>query len=74
VRDQEFISGELDTGFISRFNQRRVPLERSEQDRDLAVIAAALHYVKNRQQPVRVANSLSKWKLSGREFKSNHRG
>jgi acetyl/propionyl-CoA carboxylase alpha subunit len=72
VRDPEFIEARLDTGFIARFNERRTALETTEENRDLAVIAAALHYAKH-QQPVRVANSVSKWKLSGREIKSNHR-
>jgi acetyl-CoA carboxylase biotin carboxylase subunit len=73
VRDQEFIDARLDTGFIARFNERRTPLEPIEQDRDLAIIAAALHYAKNQQQPVRTQNSVSKWKLSARETKSNYR-
>jgi acetyl-CoA carboxylase biotin carboxylase subunit len=72
VRDQEFISARLDTGFIARFNERRVEPEQSQEDVDLAVIAAALHYVKQQPQ-IGVQNSVSKWKLSGREIKSNHR-
>ena len=72
VRDAEFISARLDTGFIARFNERRVAPEPSQEDADLAMIAAALHYVKHQPQ-IRVQNSLSKWKLSGREIKSNHR-
>jgi acetyl-CoA carboxylase, biotin carboxylase subunit len=72
VRDQEFISARLDTGFIARFNERRVEPEQSQADVDLAVIAAALHYVKQQPQ-IGVQNSVSKWKLSGREIKSNHR-
>jgi acetyl-CoA carboxylase, biotin carboxylase subunit len=72
VRDPEFIAGKLDTGFISRFNERRREPQSSVQDRDIAIIAAALHYVTN-QQPIRVQNAVSKWKLSSREVKSNHR-
>lgn len=72
VRDPEFISARLDTGFISRFNERQVAPEVSEQDVDLAVIAAALHYVKHQPQ-IRVQNTASKWKLASREIKSNHR-
>jgi acetyl-CoA carboxylase biotin carboxylase subunit len=72
VRDQDFISARLDTGFIARFNERRVEPEQSQEDVDLAVIAAALHYVKQQPQ-IGVQNSVSKWKLSGREIKSNHR-
>ena len=73
VRDPEFISARLDTGFISRFNERRREPEVSVEDQDLAIIAAALHYIKTQQQTVRVQNSVSKWKLSAREIKSNHR-
>ena len=72
VRDEEFVAGRLDTGFISRFNERRVERERSVEDQDLAIIAAALHYVKHQPQ-IRVQNSVSKWKLAAREIKSNHR-
>jgi acetyl-CoA carboxylase biotin carboxylase subunit len=72
VRDQEFIDARLDTGFIPRFNERQTQPQISREDTDLAIIAAALHYTKN-QQPIRVTNSVSKWKLSARETKSNHR-
>jgi len=72
VRDREFIDARLDTGFISRFNERRTQPGISTEDTDLAIVAAALHYTKN-QQPVQVQNSVSKWKLSAREIKSNHR-
>ena len=71
VRDEEFVAGRLDTGFISRFNERRSEPQISTEDTDLALIAAALHYVKH-QQPVAVQNPVSKWKLSGRETKGNH--
>ena len=72
VRDPEFISAKLDTGFISRFNERSTAPEPSQEDSDLALIAAALHYVKHQPQ-IRVQNSVSKWKLASREAKSNHR-
>jgi acetyl/propionyl-CoA carboxylase alpha subunit len=72
VRDEEFIEARLDTGFISRFNERHRKPETSSEDQDLAIIAAALHYAKQ-QSPVRTQNAISKWKLSARETKSNHR-
>jgi acetyl-CoA carboxylase biotin carboxylase subunit len=72
VRDREFIDARLDTGFIARFNERQSPPQISTEDTDLAIIAAALHYAKH-QQPIRVQNAVSKWKLSARETKSNHR-
>jgi acetyl-CoA carboxylase biotin carboxylase subunit len=72
VRDEEFIAARLDTGFISRFNERRIAPQISTEDADLAIVAAALHYAKH-QQPVRVEKPVSKWKLVARETKSNHR-
>jgi acetyl-CoA carboxylase biotin carboxylase subunit len=72
VRDEEFIEARLDTGFISRFNKRQIQPQISTEDTDLAIIAAALHYAKNQPQ-LRIQNPLSKWKLSARETKSNHR-
>ena len=78
VKDQEFIEARLDTGFISRFNERR-ELARSvssaekdgieTQQEDIALIAAALHYIKFQKlsslnhQPRDIAN---RWKMSGR--------
>ena len=53
-------------------NERRREPQKSVEDIDLAIIAAALHYVKNQPQ-IRVQNSVSKWKLASREIKSNHR-
>src|SRR5436190_2285331 len=53
VRDEEFIAGHLDTGFIARFRQRAnsnvasSAQEVSEQEsraRDISLIAAALHH------------------------------
>lgn len=74
VRDAEFKSGQLDTGFISRFNQRRSAAggagSGGQTEDDIALIAAALHYAKlqreasrNGQKPL---DSKSRWKLSGR--------
>src|SRR5207247_679269 len=51
VRDEEFIAGRLDTGFIARFNERRYRTARGSErvtehvtERDIAIIAAALAY------------------------------
>ncbi len=76
VRDAEFQSGQLDTDFISRFNQRRSAVRESEdrgeqqaQD-DIALIAASIHYARlqrtasrNGQLPL---DTKSRWKMSGR--------
>ena len=50
VRDEEFVSGRLDTGFIARFNERRALDEASQVEADLAAIAAALSYSKRQQE------------------------
>ncbi len=42
VEDAEFIEGNLDTGFIPRFNERKKAQEISETEKDMALIAAAL--------------------------------
>ena len=76
VDDQEFIAGRLDTGFISRFNERReaaltrnvlgLDTEKTKL-RDLALIAAALAY-RQRQRPT-AASALSEqsnWQRAAR--------
>lgn len=42
--DDEFVSGKLDTGFIGRYNERKKPAVPSQDERDMALIAAALLY------------------------------
>ena len=69
MEDEEFIAGNLDTGFIPRFNERRTPAEISESDKDLAVIAAALAYQMRGAQvtsDVGQQNVQSRWAMSGR--------
>ncbi|MBK9439048.1 MAG: acetyl-CoA carboxylase biotin carboxylase subunit [Chloracidobacterium sp.] len=69
MEDEEFIAGNLDTGFIPRFNERRKPAEISESDKDLAVIAAALAYQMRGAQvtsDVGQQNVQSRWAMSGR--------
>jgi acetyl-CoA carboxylase biotin carboxylase subunit len=70
VRDQDFIDGQLDTGFISRFNERKSQLadRQDETDQDIAIIAAAIAFAgrqaersTNHQSP-----ATSKWKAAGR--------
>jgi acetyl-CoA carboxylase, biotin carboxylase subunit len=71
VRDQEFIEGRLDTGFITRFNERRKECglaQASSPQQDMAIIAASLSY----QRGISMARTNhhpredSKWKLAGR--------
>jgi acetyl-CoA carboxylase, biotin carboxylase subunit len=70
VKDSEFVSGKLDTGFITRFNERRASQEvkTNQVESDLAMIAAALSYALKQQQPATGQTSVvkSRWKMSGR--------
>ncbi|HEU4710478.1 MAG TPA: acetyl-CoA carboxylase biotin carboxylase subunit [Pyrinomonadaceae bacterium] len=69
VRDEEFIAGRLDTGFIGRFNERRVVVDPPQEHVDIAAIAAAIHYSRH-QQPAFVQPgaqvSDGRWKMAGR--------
>jgi len=70
VTDEEFVSGRLDTGFITRFNERRASqeVETNQVESDLATIAAALSYALHRQQTAAGQTSVvkSRWKMAGR--------
>ncbi len=74
VRDEEFIEGRLDTGFIAGFMERRAnaaPHEDSQEEarrRDIAILAAALNYVESQRQPTFEASprEQSKWRMAGR--------
>src|ERR1044071_8742673 len=79
VRDAEFIEGRLDTGFISRFFERRnlALKEKSSTDetdeaetkrRDMELVAAPLssaHKLKNASRPSDAPQQASRWKLAG---------
>ena len=69
VKDAEFISGQLDTGFIARFNERHAAqeVETNQVESDLAVIAAALSYALRRKQAAAQTSIVqSRWKRAGR--------
>ncbi|HEV7682935.1 MAG TPA: acetyl-CoA carboxylase biotin carboxylase subunit [Pyrinomonadaceae bacterium] len=73
VRDEEFRSARLDTGFIVRFNERREQRAETvapdQEQEDMAVIAAAIHYAKLRKETSAggpVAATENPWKMSGR--------
>jgi acetyl-CoA carboxylase, biotin carboxylase subunit len=76
VRDKEFIAGQLDTGFIGRFNERRETARTSASEqpgektqRDIALIAAAVHYArlqKTASSGTTIPVIQSRWKMSGR--------
>jgi acetyl-CoA carboxylase biotin carboxylase subunit len=81
VRDAEFIEGRLDTGFISRFFERRETAlnaktsteeldEIEMKQRDMVLIAAALDYMQAQKQASSNHQSReqeqSQWRLAGR--------
>jgi acetyl/propionyl-CoA carboxylase alpha subunit len=69
VEDEEFIGGRLDTGFISRFNDRKQPRKIDPVESDMAVLAAALAFSgKASVPPVTLTDqqSPSRWAMSGR--------
>ena len=73
VRDEEFIAGRFDTGFISRFSSRR-EIKRTgvpgTAGQDIAIIAAALSYFQQQRAASTnrpsIAEVESRWKMSGR--------
>lgn len=78
VRDEEFIAAQLDTGFIERFNIRQDNAalnEPSVLESDMAIVAGALEYLKQRRQTssVTTTSTLNRWKLSGRNAALNAR-
>ena len=71
MNDAVFIAGNLDTGFITGFNERKKSVEPDEATRDMAAIAAALAY-KQKQKSVQtsVGNGnvkSSAWGMAGRQ-------
>ncbi|HKN83020.1 MAG TPA: hypothetical protein VJW17_06280, partial [Pyrinomonadaceae bacterium] len=68
VRDDEFIAGRLDTGFIGRFNERQMVSETpSVVETDLALIAASLTYHKRQQRASMTTRTVqSRWKTWGK--------
>ena len=75
MRDEEFVAGRLDTGFIPRFNERRAaaaggpPAEDEVARRDVAAIAAALAYAEPARagsRPQAAPAPPSPWKTAGR--------
>ena len=73
VRDEEFIAARLDTGFISRFNERRERphpaggTQASSLQQDIAIIAAALAYAQSQPTPSPNHHQpQSKWKIAAR--------
>ena len=70
VEDKEFIAGNLDTGFIERFNERREPKEIDEKTLDLSLIASALAFSDKQKATLNETDKtrqvLSRWAAAGR--------
>ena len=70
MNDSEFISGELDTGYIARFNERKAVNEIDQTTSDIAIIAAAIGQSDARPSETALAagsRSFSEWALSLRK-------
>ncbi|HLA95458.1 MAG TPA: acetyl-CoA carboxylase biotin carboxylase subunit [Pyrinomonadaceae bacterium] len=76
MEDPEFIAGNLDTSFIVGFNERRANVEASQEDGDLAIIAAGLASMNQVRVPG-LANGFdkqpSRWAMDGRIAQLNSR-
>ena len=67
MEDREFIDGSLDTGFISRFNERRSPPATDQTAADLAIVAAALASTRPATNgTVTSVPQPSRWVIAGR--------
>ena len=70
MEDEVFVAGNLDTGFITGFNQRKKAVEINQETRDIAVIAAALAYSQKKKAMAMADNDSrhapGQWVLSGR--------
>ena len=69
VEDEVFISGNLDTGFISGFNERRKAKKADEETSDLAIIAAAIANIEKQKSAsieTKSESPISRWAMAGR--------
>ena len=65
--DAEFIAGSLDTGFITRYNERKPDAAIDERTRDMAVVAAAFAYASRQTGSSNAETpSRSKWAAAAR--------
>lgn len=77
--DEEFARGEIDTGYIARFLERRKAKAETQNDNDdaqiAAAIAAAINFTKQSKTNVAAApvERSSKWKTAGRAAALNNR-
>ena len=71
IRDEEFVAGKLDTGFIGRFQgrQRNEPKSQPQTELDIALIAGALHYLQSQKLATQNHDDefvQNRWKMMGR--------
>jgi acetyl-CoA carboxylase, biotin carboxylase subunit len=70
VLDTEFIEGNLDTGFIPRWQARREKREATETEKDMALIASALAYADKQKAVAKETGGnereASRWVMAGR--------
>jgi acetyl-CoA carboxylase, biotin carboxylase subunit len=69
LEDPEFGAGNLHTGFIAEFWERRPPLEASAELSAVAALAAALHATAptTRKEPLAIPAAPSRWQALGRD-------
>lgn len=70
MSDSEFVAGNLDTGFITAFNERRSEAEPDQTEQDLAIIAAALA-ASTTKAIAPENNKASRWASAGRAAQLN---
>jgi len=70
MNDPEFIAGNLDTGFIAAFSERRSHAEPDQVEQDLAIIAAALASSTTKVTPAENVKA-SRWVSAGRAAQLN---
>ena len=73
VRDKVFIAGDLDTGFISAFDQRRNEIKSDEITDRIAMIAAAISQSKKQVTTNNTSTARSKWGEAARATALNSR-
>jgi acetyl-CoA carboxylase biotin carboxylase subunit len=80
LEDEEFLRGDIDTGYIARFLERRNAAAEKPDDEEArvaAAIVAAVTYTRRTKAPTNGAAATnerpSKWKLAGRIAALNHR-
>ncbi|HWQ31641.1 MAG TPA: acetyl-CoA carboxylase biotin carboxylase subunit [Blastocatellia bacterium] len=77
LEDEEFLAGEIDTGFIPRFNQRQAAAQAADPQAETdglsneqlaAALVAALSYTRQEQKQAATNNAapVSRWKNAGR--------